>query len=286
MKSSNQKGALRLCAVTLGLLAVGSVAHAGIGGTDLLRAAVPQGTGATDLDVLGLVQTVDAASGALVVSGQTVHVSSKTKLGQSSLPGKGSLVAVYGALNADGTITATQITSLGNSYVPGATTLYVRGVVKSVNASLGRAQVGSLSIDYTASLYSSAAASIKAGTVAEFAGVQTSSTLFASKAAGIGGTDLVMAGIGGTDLATAGIGGTDLAVAKAAGIGGTDLAKAGIGGTDLVAAGIGGTDRAKVAGIGGTDLATAGIGGTDLVAAGIGGTDRVVAKAAGIGGTD
>lgn len=285
MKSSNQKGALRLCAVTLGLLAVGSVAHAGIGGTDLLRAAVPQGTGATDLDVLGLVQTVDAASGALVVSGQTVHVSSKTKLGQSSLPGKGSLVAVYGALNADGTIAATQITSLGNSYVPGATTLYVRGVVKSVNAALGRAQVGSLSIDYTASLYSSAAASIKAGTVAEFAGVQTSSTLFASKAAGIGGTDLVAAGIGGTDLAMAGIGGTDLV---AAGIGGTDLAKAGIGGTDLVAAGIGGTDLVK-AGIGGTDLVAAGIGGTDLavkVAAGIGGTDRVVAKAAGIGGTD
>ena len=260
-------------AVLIGLLAISSAAEAGIGGTDL-RVGM-QGIGGSDLDVLGVVETADRVSSAIVVSGQTVHLTSGTKLSstgsaQVALPAKGSLVAVYGSVNSDGTITASQISLVGSSYVAGATTLYVRGIVKSVNPTLARAQVGSLWIDYSASLYAPSGAPIAAGSIAEFSGLQTSSTLFASKSDVIKNSNSA-AGIGGTDKATLGIGGTDKATL-------------GIGGTDKATLGIGGTDKATL-GIGGTDKATLGIGGTDKATLGIGGTDRV-ATAAGIGGTD
>ncbi len=286
------------------VLAAGSAANAAIGGTDLVVGV--QGLGGSDLAVLGIVETVDKTSGTLVVSGQSVLISSKTE-GAEALPAKGALVAVYGSLGADGTIAAAQIKTVNQSYVPGASTLYVRGVVKSVNPALAKAQVGGLSIDYSASLYDTSAASIQVGSVAEFAGLQTSATLFASRA--IGGTDKSAkpAAIGGTDRRAAvalpaAIGGTDK-VAKPAAIGGTDrravvALPAAIGGTDKIAkpAAIGGTDRRAVvalpAAIGGTDKVAkpAAIGGTDRRAAvalpaAIGGTDKV-AKPAAIGGTD
>src|SRR6185437_3400799 len=282
------------CAVAFAL-SVGSAAasHAGIGGTN--RLAAVKGGAAGELEVLGVVET-SAASG-LVVSGQTVRLT--TSALQAALPAKGALVAVYGSLLADGTISASQVSEVGQAYVPGATTLYIRGVVKSVNASVGRAQVGSLSIDYTAALYESSDAGIKPGSVVEFSGLQSSaSTLFASRvsasgiggtnhANGIGGTNVVANGIGGTNVAANGIGGTN-AVAngiggtnRANGIGGTNVTANGIGGTNAVANGIGGTNRAN--GIGGTNVTANGIGGTNVTANGIGGTN---VSANGIGGTN
>src|SRR6185437_2840563 len=261
------------CAVAFAL-SVGSAAasHAGIGGTN--RLAAVKGGAAGELEVLGVVET-SAASG-LVVSGQTVRLT--TSALQAALPAKGALVAVYGSLLADGTISASQVSEVGQAYVPGATTLYIRGVVKSVNASVGRAQVGSLSIDYTAALYESSDAGIKPGSVVEFSGLQSSaSTLFASRvsASGIGGTNHAN-GIGGTNVVANGIGSTN----RANGIGGTNVTANGIGGTNAVANGIGGTNRAN--GIGGTNVTANGIGGTNAVANGIGGTNR----ATGIGGTN
>jgi len=170
------------------LLSVGTTAFAGIVGGDL-RVKMQSADG-RDLDVLGLVANTDEASGSLVVSGQTVRLTSTAKLApasdgaQSRLPAKGVLVAVYGAVNSDGTISASEIDVVAQPYVPGATTLYVRGIVHSANPSLGRAQVGNLSIDYTGSLYAASASAIQAGSIAEFAGLQTSgATLYASKAA-------------------------------------------------------------------------------------------------------
>ena len=214
---------LRLSGVAVCLLSASAMSDAGIGGSDRLLARAPE------LDVLGLVGATDAASGTLTVSGQTVHVTAGTKLisestgALSALPASGALVAVYGALNSDGTVAASQVTVLAQSYVAGATTLYVRGVVSSVNPALAKAQVGGLSVDYSASLYNAEAANIKSGSVVEFSGIQTStgSALYAS-VAGVGGSDKVVAmGIGGSDKAqTLGIGGSDRVVAR--GIGGSD----------------------------------------------------------------
>ena len=242
------------CVVSLG----SAVAQAGIGGSDLLVRA--NGIGGSDLDVLGVVEST--SSSAVTVSGQSVRLTAGTKITSAAggSPAKGALVAVYGTINSDGTISASEVSVLAHQYVAGATTLYVRGVVKSVNAAVATAKVGNLSVDFSSSL-ASGSSSISAGSVAEFAGLQTSgSVLYASKSgvvkpAGIGGSDSIKAaGIGGSDLIqAAGIGGSDLV--KAAGIGGSDLVKAaGIGGSDVIkAAGIGGSDLIKAAGIGGSD---------------------------------
>ena len=248
---------LRLSGVAFCLLSASALSEAGIGGSDRLLARAPE------LDVLGLVGATDTASGTLTVSGQTVRVTAGTKLTSesigalSALPASGALVAVYGALNSDGTVAASQVTVLAQSYVAGATTLYVRGVVTSVNPALAKAQVGGLSVDYSASLYNTEAANIKSGSVVEFSGIQTSvgSALYASTA-----------GIGGSDKAQLmGIGGSDKVVAM--GIGGSDKVQTlGIGGSDkVVAMGIGGSDKVQTLGIGGSDR---------VVAMGIGGSDR------------
>ena len=163
----------------------GLVKANGIDGSGRLKANGIDGSGlvkASSLDVLGVVEGSDAASGTVTVSGQTVRLSAKTQLTGGASPAKGALVAVYGAVNADGTIAAAQVSVLQAEYVSGATTLYVRGVVKSVNAAVATAKVGNLTVDYSSSLYSGSS-SIAVGSIAEFSGLQTSSaTLYASKA--------------------------------------------------------------------------------------------------------
>jgi hypothetical protein len=289
-----------LSGTVVGVFVLGSaIARAGIGGGDF--AARLQGVGAGDLDVLGVVEGADPSTSTVEVSGQTIRLSANTRL-TSEAGGslaKGALVAVYGTIGSDGTVAASQISVLAREYVPGSTTLYVRGMVKSVNAAFATAKVGNLSVDYSSSLYSGSS-TISTGSIVEFSGLQTSSsTLYASKAQslGIGGGDLKAQarGIGGGDLRaqSLGIGGGDLK-AQARGIGGGDLKaqSLGIGGGDLKAQarGIGGGDlKAQSLGIGGGDLKAQarGIGAGDLRAQslGIGGGD-LKAQARGIGGGD
>ena len=236
-----------------------AVAQAGISGSDLM---VRAGISGSDLDVLGVVESTSATSAGITVSGQTVHLTTNTKLTAESggSLAKGALVAVYGAINSDGTISASAVNVLGSQYVAGSTTLYVRGLVKSTNAAVATAKVGNLSIDYSSSLYSGS--SITVGSIAEFTGLQTSSsTLYASKsntvqALGVSGSDKVQAlGISGSDKMTAlGISGSDKV--QALGISGSDKMTAlGISGSDKVQAlGISGSDKMQALGISGSDL--------------------------------
>jgi hypothetical protein len=297
-------------ALTCGLFAVR--VDAGIGGTDLR--VQTKGIGGSDLVAYGVIEGV--AGGGITVLGQHILIQPSTALSVSSshvaiqnastLLGQiGTLVAVYGQANSDGSIRASEIDLQPTPYVPGATTVYLRGVVSDSNSAIAKVRVGTLLVDYSAALHQPLDAPLHAGAVVEFTGIQVSTgSVYASNlrtiqgiggtdaaSLGIGGTDNAVKalGIGGTDVATLGIGGTDKAV-SALGIGGTDIAiKAkGIGGTDTATLGIGGTDKAvRALGIGGTDLAikAKGIGGTDAVTLGIGGTDKAV-RALGIGGTD
>ena len=279
------------CTVSLG----SAVAQAGIVGGD--RMVMNGIVGGDNLDVLGVVESTNQATASTTVSGQTVRLTTNTKITAESggSLAKGALVAVYGAINADGTISASQVHVLSGQYVAGATTLYVRGVVKSVNPALATAKVGNLSVDFSSSL-ASGNSSIVAGSVAEFSGLQTSSsTLFASKSglvkpAGIVGGDdavkVVANGIVGGDSAAKvvanGIVGGDSAVKIVANgiVGGDSAAKVvanGIVGGDsavkIVANGIvGGDSAAKVVanGIVGGDSAA------KVVANGIVGGDSAV----------
>lgn len=256
------------CVVSLG----SAVAQAGISGGDSFAVMAGISGGDSDnLDVVGVVESTNSSG--VAVSGQTVRLSAGTKVTAESRGSlaKGALVAVYGTINSDGTIAASAVNVLASEYVAGATTLYVRGVVKSVNPALATAKVGNLSIDYSSSL-ASGSSSIAAGSVVEFSGLQTSSsTLYASK------SKVVKAdGISGGDdkMVAAGISGGDDKLMKAAGISGGDSKL-------MVAAGIsGGDDKLMVA---------AGISGGDsklMVAAGISGGDSKLMKAAGISGGD
>jgi hypothetical protein len=266
------------CAVSLGC----AVAQAGIVGGDVM-VQMNGIVGGDDLDVLGVVESTSQTTASVTVSGQTVRLATNTKLTSESggSLAKGALVAVYGAINADGTISASKVNVLAGQYVAGSTTLYVRGVVKSVNTALATAKVGNLSVDFSSSL-ASGSSSIVAGSVAEFSGLQTSSsTLYASKSGTVGGDSakMVSAGIVGGDsgkMVSAGIVGGDSAKMVSAGIVGGDSGKmvsAGIVGGDsvkMVSAGIVGGDSAK--------MVSAGIVGGDssvkVVSYGIVGGDR------------
>ena len=246
------------CVVSLG----SAVAQAGIsGGDEKMVMAGISGGDSNSLDVVGVVESTNSSG--VAVSGQTVRFGAGTKVtaqNRGSLA-KGALVAVYGTINSDGTISASAVNVLAGEYVAGATTLYVRGVVKSVNPALATAKVGNLSVDYSSSL-ASGSSSIAAGSVVEFSGLQTSSsTLYASKsnvikADGISGGDqklMVAAGISGGDqklMVAAGISGGDQKLMVAAGISGGDqkvMVAAGISGGDAkvmaAARGISGGDK-------------------------------------------
>ena len=152
----------------------------GIEGGDPTVAAGIEG-GDPNLDVLGVVE--GGTSSSATVLGQTVRLTAGTRVTAQNGASfaKGSLVAVYGKINADGTISASQINVLARQYVAGSTALYVRGVVKSLNAGIATVKVGNLSIDYSSSLYSGSS-SVTAGSVVEFSGLQSSTaTLYASK---------------------------------------------------------------------------------------------------------
>ena len=280
------------CVVSLGCSAI---AQAGIIGGDNKLSVRTNGIIGGDLEVLGVVETSEPASATVTVLGQTVRLTADTRVTSESgaALAKGALVAVYGKINTDGTITASQVSVQANEYVAGATSLYVRGVVKSVNASLARATVGGLSVDFSSSL-AGGNSSISVGSVAEFSGLQTSSsTLYASKSTAlapagiIGGDKAVSNGIIGGDRVVAnGIIGGDLKAQVVSNgiIGGDKFVSAGIiGGDKIVSNGIIGGDRVVANGIIGGDLkaqvvSNGIIGGDKFVSAGIIGGDRVVAN--------
>ena len=241
---------------------------------------------------IGTIERIDSRTASIVVMGQTYSVGNATLVaGRKSLPAaqgirqlsSNALVWVDGELNADGTTKVASLTVLPETNIPGATQLFVAGVVRSVDAT-GKVRIGSLVIDTTPTIGSFDGA-IQVGDQLEFVGTQpagrglfVASALAPLRAQGIGGTGAQTQGIGGTGAKLQGIGGTG---SQTQGIGGTGAQTQGIGGTGAQTQGIGGTG-AKLQGIGGTGAQTQGIGGTGAQTQGIGGTG---AQTQGIGGT-
>src|SRR5450631_3872031 len=109
-----------------------------------------------DLLAVGAIETIDLSSGFVLVAGQRVLVSRDTVLienesaissgaGALRLLHAGDFVAVNGLLER----AAASISRLPESYVPGATSVFVRGRVSRVDDSNGVATVGGLKIDFT-----------------------------------------------------------------------------------------------------------------------------------------
>src|ERR1700691_3907855 len=232
---------------------------------------------------------------------------------------KGQFVAVDGTFDAHGGYLVSDVTEVKSvEYVPGATPVYLSGVIACIDKSTGILVIGGTKGDYTGALHTLEAGSLETGKLASFSGLRFSDlkTIYAANGVvtsdGVTGTDggakkPTPAGVTGTDGITSnGVTGTDGGVKTPtpAGVTGTDgITSNGVTGTDGGAkkptpAGVTGTDGITSNGVTGTDGGAkkptpAGVTGTDGVTAkitpnGVTGTDGVVKppKPAGVTGTD
>jgi len=218
----------------------------------LATAASFSGLASADPLAVGTIEKIDRATSTITVLGQKYSVStSKLIVGQKSYPAIlgaqllefDAVVSVDGTLSKEGKAKVSRIDVLPEANVPGATRVYVAGVVSSVSLT-GAVKIGSLTIDTTPIV----GASLKVGDAVEFVGTQPviNGVFVASAVAprGVGGTGAT--GVGGTGAT--GVGGTG-----ATGVGGTGAT--GVGGTGTK--GVGGTGATGVGGTG-----TKGVGGT------------------------
>ena len=186
---------------------------------------------------IGAIENLDSRNATVVVLGQRFKIDSATLVaGTKSFAASkairflapGSLVWVDGELKEDGTACVDSITFLPEANVPGATEVFVAGVVKGIDRT-GKVTIGNLKIDAT-SLLADASSALRVGDAIEVLGSQPAAggTFVAAAVAplrgqGVGGTGLN--GVGGTGLN--GVGGTGLN-----GVGGTGKVN-GVGGTGL-----------------------------------------------------
>jgi hypothetical protein len=132
-----------------------------------------------ELHVLGAVENIDLAKGVLLVAGQHVSIGHETSFSYNGIPVEdqlsalhmiepGDLVAVFGPLNTP----AVSVSRLKESYVAGATTLFVKGKVSSTQESLGRARIDALGVDITPAMADAKFTRVEPGQVIEAVGIQ------------------------------------------------------------------------------------------------------------------
>src|SRR4029077_16933845 len=203
--------------------------------------------GGVELLVVGPVEAIDQAAKTAVVLGQRVLVADANPLAL------GETAAVFGTARADGSIVAAAIQSRG-PYVPGASAVFISGVVQKSEPSVGQVTIGGLSIDLTPSM-SRGIVSPAEGTRFEVSGTQPVSR------------GIVISGISGGGAAVSGISGGGI---HANGISGGGAAVSGISGGGIHANGISG-GGATVSGIIGGGHHTHGISGGGAAVSGISG---------------
>lgn len=149
---------------------------AAIGGSTLIHPTYLQNS---LLDVRGPVEKIDLVHGVLIIAGQSVTVGTKTSFSNDGVPSEenvpslqqiqvGDLVAVFGRIGAP----AISIVRLSSAYVAGATTIFVKGQVTSVDATVGSARINGLTIDYTAAMSDPTFVGIGVGNIINVSGIQ------------------------------------------------------------------------------------------------------------------
>ena len=160
---------------------------AGISGGDVLGISGGDVAGISGGDVAGIsggdvlvlagpVDSIDPINGVFTAVGQTVMASQ----GMLSSMSVGDFVSVNGSVVSSGWLYADSIDLSSKAYVPGATEVFVTGIPSNINPVLGQAQLGELTIDYTAAMSGGA---IPSGLSLSFSGIQpVSRGLFVSDA--------------------------------------------------------------------------------------------------------
>ena len=167
-----------------------------------------------DLLAVGAIEKIELSSGSVQVAGQhvllsrdTVFIENESAISSGAdvlrLLHAGDFVAVNGLLER----AAASISRLSESYVPGATSVFVRGRVSHVDDSIGVATVGQLKIDFTPAMGSSSFEGLNEGQVIDAVGIQPNigGVLIASmiRSNAITGTSLVTPrAITGTSMVT------------------------------------------------------------------------------------
>jgi hypothetical protein len=131
---------------------------AGISGGDVFGISGGDAAGISggDNNVLaGPIDSIDRINGVFGSMGQVV-MASQDMLSSMRV---GDFVTVGGTAISSGWYYADTVSVSDQSYVPGATEVFISGLMSSVDFMNGTAQMGDLTIDYTASLGSSAAPS-------------------------------------------------------------------------------------------------------------------------------
>jgi outer membrane lipoprotein SlyB len=113
----------------------------------------------------GQVDSIDTVNGVFMAVGQTV-MASQAMLASMAV---GDFVTVNGSVVSSGWLYADSISVANSLYVPGATSVFVMGIPSKIDRVLGQAQLGELTIDYTAAMSSGA---IPSGLSLSFSGIQ------------------------------------------------------------------------------------------------------------------
>src|SRR5450759_2958317 len=126
--------------------------------TFAVASAQPEGTAAElkrmygqDLQVLGEVQRIYPSKGIVVVAGQHVVISNETAFSEGQIPvaesasalrtiQRGDVLAISGPLDEP----AVSISRLSAAYVPGSTTIFVKGKIAAIEKSTGVARIDEL----------------------------------------------------------------------------------------------------------------------------------------------
>ena len=128
----------------------------GISGGDIAGISGGDVFGISGGDILaGPVDSIDHVNGVFESMGQIVMASHQALASMRV----GDLVSVQGSVVGPGWLYADEVSVSDSLYVPGATEVFVTGMLSSVDRVAGTAQVGALTIDYTPSLGSGAAPS-------------------------------------------------------------------------------------------------------------------------------
>ncbi|MHB1869816.1 MAG: DUF5666 domain-containing protein, partial [Steroidobacteraceae bacterium] len=237
---------------------------------------------------LGPVEQVNVKSATLVVLGQTYHIVPSTVIrSQGGVPmslaslSPNMLVSIDGAETATGQSTIQSVTSLSQLYVPGATHLFLTGIVASETPT-GQIKVGKLTVDINSTLTSDTP-TFSVGSLVKIGGTQPNlDGLFLAQSVGRFSTSiktsLGVAGGGATSFGVAGGGRKALAFGVAGGgvssngVAGGGFSSHGVAGGGVLSHGVagGGASSLGVAGGGATSFGVAG-GGRKALAFGVAG---------------
>ena len=129
-----------------GVLGVTQTGVLGVTQTGVQGVTQTGAEGVTQTGLLrGPVTSIDRINSVFESMGQII-LASQSMLSRMRI---GDYVSVNGTVISSGWLYADEVSVLGESYVPGASAVFVTGIPSSIDLSTGRVQIGGLTIDYT-----------------------------------------------------------------------------------------------------------------------------------------